>query len=297
MLSTLPPLELAPVTAAQADEPISIALEVGAARTELRVFDAPDARHSLLIVPALGVGAHSYLKLGRALADRGVSAAVADLRGVGRSSVRARRGVDWGYLDLVDGELRALHTFAARRWPQARPVWMGHSLGGHLALLHQARHGDQPVAEIALVASGSPWYRNYPGMHRWAVRSFGGVARGSSRMLGVFRGDWVGFGGAQGARLMREWGDFCTRGRLPPLGHERWDPYPALAQVTRPKYALSMRADTYAPTASTEHLASLIGGPLTLQHVDRVADDKAPGHFLWMRHPEPVAELLAARYR
>lgn len=285
----------APADTATAPAPAQhIDVDLGVARTRAVAFDGAADATAMLIVPALGVPARHYLGLGTALAARGINAMVIDLRGVGESSVRARRGIDWGYLDLVDGELNTLFRLAGERWPRAARHWLGHSLGGHLSLLHQARHPDQRVEQVRLVASGSPWYRNYPRPHNLAVHAFGRLARGSSRLLGVFRGDWVRFGGTQGATLMQEWGNFCLRGRLGRLGKEGWDADAALGKVDVPMAGLCMAGDTYAPQRSTEQLAALTRGALRIARLDALPDGRAPGHFLWQRHPEPVAERIAA---
>lgn len=276
--------------------PSQYTLDLGPASTRAMLYRADDPQAPVVLVtPALGVTARSYQRLAVALQAQGMHALLADLRGMGDSSLRARRGTDWGYLDLVDDELRAMHALARSELPDAPSVLFGHSLGGHLALLHQARHPDQPVAGVALVASGSPWHRHFGAMSP-LLRSFGALTRAMAERLGVFRGDWLGFGGAQGATLMREWAYFLASGRLAPLGAEGWDPHPALERLHRPIYAISMRRDHYAPPAATEHLAGLTAGPLELVRLESVADGKPPGHFLWMRHPEPVARLLAGRF-
>ena len=216
-----------------AEEPVDRIDLPGGARTALYVFSATapgatpaavdeaetrpgqeqqSAQTSVaMIVPALGVSAGSYLRFARALSDRGRHVLLADLRGVGNSTVRAGRHCDWGYLDLIDGELHSLWEKADTHFPGAEKLWVGHSLGGHLALMHQARHADQPVKRIELVASGSPWYPNYPGVYGWVTRALGRFAELSSRGLGAFPGHWIGFGGKQGARLMREWAWRPTR--------------------------------------------------------------------------------------
>lgn len=272
-------------------------LDLGSAHTQAALFRADRAGAPVaLVLPALGVPARAYQRLAQALQAQGVHALLADLRGMGQSSVRARRGVDWGYLDLVDNELQAMHALAREALPGAPPFFVGHSLGGHLALLHQARHPAQRVAGIALVASGSPWFRLFGPMSPMLL-GLGALTRAMSTGLGVFRGDLLGFGGAQGATLMREWALFLREGRFSPLGAEGWDPSAALARVDRPLFAISMRRDHYAPPAATEHLARLTAGPLELVRLASVDGGRAPGHFLWMRHPEPVAALLAERLR
>ncbi|MBB5014628.1 alpha/beta fold hydrolase [Rehaibacterium terrae] len=277
-------------------DPEPHALELGPARASAWLHRAADPEApALLIVPALGTPAGAYRRLAEALAAHGLNALRVELRGNGESPVRARRGIDWGYLDLVDDELRALYALARAELPDAPPVLLGHSLGGHLALLHQARHPDQPTIGVALVASGSPWHRQFGALSP-LLRAFGVLTRAMAERLGAFRGDWLGFGGAQGASLMREWAHFLATGRLPPLGAEGWDPHPALARLQRPVFAISMRRDHYAPPAATEHLASLTAGPLELRRLESVGGGRPPGHFLWLRHPEPVARLLAERF-
>lgn len=251
---------------------------------------------TLLIVPALGVAARHYTRLAEALRQRGLNALRIELRGNGESPLIARRGIDWGYLDLVDGELRSAHAAHRDRLPASPPVWLGHSLGGQLTLLHQARCPEQPVRGIALTASASPWHRGYGALGS-GVRVFAAVARLMADRLGVFRGDWVRFGGPQGARLMREWSHFVATGRLPALGEDGWEPMSELARNAAPIHAIAMRRDPYAPRPAIDNLAALTAGHYQCQTVASLPDGRAPGHFGWLRQPEPVADLLAARWR
>lgn len=272
----------------------SLDIDLGPARTRVLAFDGDPSAPALLIVPALGVPARHYVPLGNALAERGCNAMAIDLRGVGDSPVRARRGVDWGYLDLVDVELPALFRLAGERWPDAPRQWLGHSLGGHLALLHQARHPSQRARRVHLVASGSPWYRNYhPWWHRLGVHAFGLIARGTTALFGVFPGDWLRFGGPQGATMMREWSGFCRHGTPGRLGADGWNADAALAAVDVPVNGIGMAGDSYAPRRSTEHLASLTRGPFAMGWLERLDDGREPGHFLWLRQPRAVVERLA----
>lgn len=242
-----------------------------------------------LVVPALGVAARSYRRFGAALCNAGLHAACLDMRGVGSSPVRARRGVDWGYLDLVDIELNLLYDQVAERLPRAPRVLVGHSLGGQLALLHQARHPQRAVRQVVLLASGSPWSRCYPLGSRSALRGFGAATSAMCRWLGVFRGDLLRFGGPQGATLMRQWAGFVRTGRLGVLQGE-WDADAALARLDRPILGLHMRGDHYTPRASTVQLAGMTAGTFRLETID-----EPPGHFRWMREPGPVVARLAER--
>jgi predicted alpha/beta hydrolase len=170
-------------------------------------------------------------------------------------------------------------------------VLAGHSLGGQLALLHQARHPQQRARAVVLLSSGSPFHRAYPLRTRLLVRGLGALAGAMADRLGVFRGDLFGFGGPQGAQLMREWSHFVGSGSLGVL--DGWDADAALARLDLPLYALSMRGDEYAPRTSTEHLAAKTGSTLAMTQIADV-DGHVPGHFRWMRHPDAVAERLAS---
>ncbi|MCK7594058.1 alpha/beta hydrolase family protein [Pseudomarimonas salicorniae] len=271
----------------------SFEIDLGPGRTAVQAFDADGQAPCLMLVPALGVPARHYHRLGAALAGEGVNAMVLDLRGVGSSSLRARRGVDWGYLDLVDAELNILFRLAGERWPGQARHWLGHSLGGQLCLLHQARHPEHRAGSVVLAASGAPWVRTFAPPMRWLVGLFAWLVAASTRRLGVFRGDWFRFGGPQGARLMLEWARFCRTGRLNGLGKEGWDACPELARLELPILGLSMAGDTYAPQASTERLAAMTAAPFRLERVDRV-DGHRPGHFRWLRHPAEPARRIAA---
>ncbi len=245
-----------------------------------------------LIVPALGVAARSYERFGAALREAGLHAACVDLRGVGSSPLRAARGVDWGYLELVDGELAALYDEVRRRLPEAPTVLVGHSLGGQLAMLQQARQRHRPAQAVVLLASGSPWIRAFPRYARPAVAAFVQLTRASCIGLGVFRGDWLRFGGRQPARLMLEWASHARHGRFGRLGAEQWDADAALRNSATPVIGMPMGRDAYTLAAATRHLADMSAGALRWAPLDTI-DGRAPGHFGWMRTPVPVARRLA----
>ena len=60
---------------------------------------------TVLFVPGMGISARNLIPLGKALEPLGVRLLIHEWRGNGASSLRARRGVDWGYDDLLDREL------------------------------------------------------------------------------------------------------------------------------------------------------------------------------------------------
>ena len=68
------------------------------------------------------------------LAEHGIRTLALDFRGHGESGTPAARGGDWMFDDLVREDLPALARAARERWPNDRLVFIGHSLGGHVAL-------------------------------------------------------------------------------------------------------------------------------------------------------------------
>ncbi|MGQ0800468.1 MAG: alpha/beta hydrolase family protein [Pseudomarimonas sp.] len=280
----------------QADTRVQVfSLNVGADRADATLYRAarPDAP-CVLVFPALGTPARPYQRLALALQTRGIHALLLDWRGMASSSVRAKRGVDWSYLDLVDEEATAMIALARRELPSSELHGLGHSLGGQVALLHVARHPQNTLTSLMLVASASPHFRAYPFPYRLAVFGFAWVVAGMSTTLGVFRGDWLRFGGTQGATLMREWSRFNRSGRLSGLRDSAWDSESALAAVSIPLYVLTMRGDNFAPVTAARELAGKTPSAAVFEHLEHLPDGRPPGHFDWMKAPEPVADRVAA---
>lgn len=247
----------------------------------------------LLIVPALGTPAGAYKRLAAALAQRCAEVVVLELRGVGESRLRPSRRADWSYADLVDGEIDQAVAALRHRYPGRALYLLGHSLGGHLALLHQARHPQRPIDGLVLVASGAPYAKAYGGK-RLLVRMFGMLAHWSSRALGYFPGDLLGFGGRQGRTLMVEWARFVRTGQPQVSGWR--DPHvwrPRLKQVTVPTLALATAGDHYAPVAAMRHLLALTAIPPEVGRVGPGPDGRPPGHFGWLKQPVEVVQRVA----
>ena len=247
-------------------------------------------RRAVLILPALGVRAAAYRHLAQALNGHGLDVLALDLRGVGSSSVRASRRHDWGYQDLLDDELECLLAQARQRLPQAPLAWLGHSLGGHLAVLHALLRGNATpdLQHLLLVASGSPHLPLLARREARGARFLTAMINLSTPLLGAFRGDWLGFGGRQGSRLMREWARLVRAGTLP-LGDPR-------GPIDRPTVAaFTMAGDHYAPKASVQALADRLGQGHAAETIGPDEEGRLPGHFDWMKRPERIARALALR--
>ncbi len=241
-----------------------------------------------LVLPALGVPAGAYRRLAEALAAAGTPAAVAEWRGGGASPVRAARGVDWGYTDLLQHEvLGGLAALRARL--RGRPVAIvGHSLGGHLGLMARAL-APPGLAGVLTVASGTPTLRYFAPRLRMLLRVVLSTHRVSGPLLGYFPGHRIGFGGRQPRTLMDEWALLARLGRFEMQGRNLLEPHSALAQRL-PVHALCLPRDAYAPRKATEHLLLLAG--VTAGAIERFEGPGPLGHFDWLKAPQALASRM-----
>jgi predicted alpha/beta hydrolase len=253
----------------------------------LRLPPAPAAW--VVCLPALGVPAAYYDPLAAALAGHGLAVASTDHRGNGTSSVRAGRGVDFGYADLVADALRVIE--ALRRRLDVPVHALGHSLGGQVAAV-MAGHAPGCVQSLVLTACGTPYWRGFAGRTGLQVLALAHLARVTGPLLGHFPGERIGFGGREAARLMREWSSLARHGRLDAAG---LDAEAAIARASAPVLFVSIDGDWMAPAAAVEHLAGkLVSAPIERVRVTRDnADPRALDHFRWARYPDAVAGIVA----
>lgn len=248
----------------------------------------------VVCTPAMGVPARFYEPLAHALAERGLAAVTAELRGLGSSSVRVRRGVDFGYHELALRDLPAVVAAAQAAHPRAPVFVLGHSLGGQVSAIYASTHAEK-VRGLILVAAGTPYFRNWSFPSNLGVLVGTQLMRGISSVLGYYPGRKFGFGGTEARRLIREWSSFALRGRLQ-LTDRPHDVEARLESFTRPLLALSFEDDRFAPKAAMDHLvAKMPRAELTRRHL-HPSDAGVPAlnHFQWAKRPSPVAELLAA---
>lgn len=260
----------------------------GGAEVTISLFVPDDAVASIVCLPALGVPASYYEPLALALAAHGLAAVTADLRGLGLSSVRPKRGVDFGYARLVE-DAAAIVASVRERLPSPVLV-LGHSLGGHVGSLLA---GTRPEAVDALVlcACGTPHWRRFPPSLGLRIMMLSHLADISGRMLGFFPGQRIGFGGTEAAQLMREWSRLARGGMFRVTG---LDAEAALASVSTDALVISLEGDWMAPKQAVDHLA----GKLSRARVDRVhvttgdTDPRSLDHFRWAKLPHGVVGVI-----
>lgn len=244
----------------------------------------------LFWLPALGVSAQKYDVFARALAALGITCVVHEWRGNGSSSLRARRGVDWGYRELLRQDLPAA---LAALDPDVRWSFGGHSLGGQFAAMLAAQHPRQ-ARGLVLLATGVPLASTFRGRQRLGIDVFARSMPALTALAGYYPGDRLGFAGREAGQLMRDWAATVRSGRYLAYGGER--PLDeALATYAHPVLGLRLTEDWLVPEASLQQLLAKLGpGAHTVESFDATRLGATPDHFRWLRQPAEIAARIAA---
>lgn len=256
----------------------------------LRLFAAAHARAVFIICPAMGVMASYYDRFAEALAARGISTVISDLRGQGTSTLRASRQVNWSYATMVEQDWPALTAAVQAQWPGLPLYFLGHSQGGQLALLYLA-HQPAGVSGVITIACGSTYFRGWPFPQNLKILAQTQFVRLPAALLGYFPGNKLGFGGRQARAEMGDWANAALHGRYELAGRSI-DYEAALQAVSVPARIFSLEGDVFAPEGAAAFLAGKVP---TARHIHLGVEDlpaAARDHFRWSRQPDAVIPHL-----
>ncbi|MFR9729248.1 alpha/beta fold hydrolase [Saccharopolyspora sp. MS10] len=250
-------------------------LSVRAARVE------DPAAPVMIVLPAMGVPATFYAPFLRELHEAGLAVVSVDTRGQGAATPRPSRRVRFGYQDLVD-DAAAVVDLVEREFPGAPRFLLGHSLGGQISLLFAAARPGR-VRGVALLASGSVWFRSFPGLESPKILLASHAVALLSRVFGYWPGQRFGFGGRQPAGVMLDWARQGRTGRYRLDGSDL-DYETALRRLNVPLLAVSLDDDEFAPASSVDHLAGKAAAATrTRRHYScEIAGAAKLGHFAWV---------------
>ncbi|MEP6908636.1 MAG: alpha/beta fold hydrolase, partial [Pseudoxanthomonas sp.] len=162
------------------------------------------AQAALLWLPALGVAARHYLPLADTLAAHGIAVFLHEMRGNGGSSLRASRKIDWGYREILSLDI-ACSQFAVAEHCRKLPYFIGgHSIGAQFAACFAGMH-PEAFQRLWLVASGSPYWRNFAAPKRYLFPLAFQFVPWLADLRGALPGRTLGFGGDEARTLMRDW--------------------------------------------------------------------------------------------
>ncbi|WP_243789155.1 alpha/beta fold hydrolase [Saccharopolyspora gloriosae] len=257
-------------------------VSAGAHRLSVGALAADDpAAPVVIVLPAMGVPASYYRPFLQELHERGCAVVSVDTRGQGASTPAAHRGIRFGYQDLIE-DAAAIVELVEREFPQAPRFLLGHSLGGQIAMLFAAAHPGR-VRGVTLLASGSVWFRSFPGLQGWKNLVATQAVAALCTVLGHWPGERFGFGGRQPSGIMQDWARQGRTGRYR-LGGSRFDYEKALRELNIPLLTVSVEGDELAPDSSVDHLAAkAVASPRTRRHYScEVAGAPKLGHYAWV---------------
>jgi predicted alpha/beta hydrolase len=215
------------------------------------------------------------------LASRGWRVVTFDFRAHGDSGPRPRAGGAYGYDDLVTHDLPAVCSFARSRAKAKMPlVVVGHSLGGHVALVAQATGAIQADAVVGIAAS--PWVRELePLRSRWMVkRAFLEAAVLMARRFGRLPARAIGRGSDdEPLRCVNDFSRFARKGWTSADG--RTDYLACLGRVRVPVMGVVSQGDRLeCPPACGERLLARTKGRQRFVRIAQRDDgSSAPGHM------------------
>ena len=257
----------------------------------LEFFSAEQPGAKLLILPALGVQARLYRRLGAVLAESGISTVAMEQRGHGRSSLRPSRSCDYGFREWLEVDIPAALGWLNRQ-PGRVPVFLaGHSLGGHLSLMYRALNPDS-LAGLVLLTTSTPWYECFHGRERLLLQFLIKGMPGLTALLGYYPGDKIGFGGRESRRLMSDWLVMARFNRYEARGIDV-DIESAVQAGACPLLSIYCDRDKLAPLHGIEAVTRRL--PEYEIHWFEITSDALGAradHISWSRQPTIAAETI-----
>ena len=255
--------------------------------------ETPDRpRAVLLFLSALGVEASYYTPFAEAMRDEGTLVALCDLRGNGTSNIRPRRGVDFGYREIVECDIPSAMAAIRERAP-AVPLYLGgHSLGGQLTMLHVAT-AKPDIAGLILVACAIPYYRNWRGKHRYLVWVASRLFPVVGLVLGYVPGKRFGFGGTEASTVMRDWSHSAATARFVLQGSDV-DYEAALQELEVEFVTVNIEGDELGPPQAVEFMFQKVPKARGRRIQASLSEPKPGAHFRWARDQGSVVRAIAS---
>lgn len=253
----------------------------------------PNSAPVLLCLPAMGMAAKHYALFAQELATQlNCIAITTDLRGLGTSSVRVRKGVDFGYKELLEDLEQTLHLIK-NKYPDSEIYLAGHSLGGQLSCMYSA-WGKVPVKGLILVACCSVYYKGWTGLAALRILAFTQTARYLSRILGYFPGKKMGFGGTESKTLIQDWSHLARSGRFEPQNMQ-FNFETGMAKVNLPILNIAIAHDNYAPPKAIDYLCAKFSASVSVTRItigEKEQNTPILNHINWLKYPHVVVPVF-----
>lgn len=277
------------------DQPVVAVEAADGHRFELIHVRAAVPAASLLFLPGMGLTARQYIDLAQVLAGHGIEVFLHEWRGLGSSSLRAERSVNWGYRELLQLDLAAALEQISTRTREGRLILGGHSLGSQFAALLGATAPER-CAGLVVVAGGSPYWRCFRGWRALLLWTAFVTLPLVGHAVGHYPGRRLGFAGREARGVMSDWALTGRRGSYN-LGAIDHDLESAMAGLRVPKLGVRLEDDWFVSPTSLDHLLDRVAGDTERMILSSEQLGGPADHYAWMRRPAAVADAIATWQR
>ncbi|WP_019672487.1 alpha/beta fold hydrolase [Psychrobacter lutiphocae] len=238
------------------------------------------SKTTIIFLNALGVPLRKYSKFINGLTEKGFTVISTDYPNCGENTPHIKRGIDYGYDELVNHFVHNLVQIAKDHTPDNDIVLIGHSLGGHLGTIYSAIH-NVPVIGIAC---GSTHYKSWKGRGRIRILLAVAVIQALIRVYGFLPGYKIGLGEREAKTMMQEWCETALTGKFDYITQ------PLDTDKGHGLY-INIEGDKFAPMLSTWKLAQMCSRSKVIQVT---LDDDLIGnpHGVWIKRPEIVINAV-----
>lgn len=262
--------------------------------TRFSVFSSTVSDDSpvIIVFPAMGTRASYYHPFAKALADKGLTVVTADLRGIGNSSVRPQRGIDFGFHEILELDYKSIIEKIASLYPSKKKYILGHSLGGILGSLYLSKY-PKDADGLILVAACNIYYQGWSGPRKWWLLFGTQMMNFFASLLGYHAGNIVGFGGIGAKTVIEDWSYTARTGnyRVKNSSHD----FEKSLQALSPRaLAFSFSHDILCTKKAVENLIGKFNSSAKIphHHLDKNSSGKPYNHYNWVKNNEEVIGLI-----
>jgi predicted alpha/beta hydrolase len=246
------------------------------------------ATKTILMLPALGVKASYYDSFCEYFADNDYNMVSMDWRGLGHSSVRASRKIDFGYKNFLN-DIGEVVQLIQTELPNTNLYFAGHSLGGQLGALYLSRF-PKTAKGLFAIACCSIYYKGWTGKERLPILAAGALFAPISNVVGYLPGKQLGFGGKEFRGVIKDWLYTLKTGKYATKGDD-FDYELAMSKATFSILAISIEHDFMSPYKAVENLLAKFPNAST-KHIQIPNTDKKLNHFRWTKIPQTILEKI-----
>ena len=243
------------------------------------VHSNPENKHTLILLPALGVAISKYEKLISTLSQNGLNVIATDYPNCGRNLPLVSKDIDYGYSDLLTDFIPQLEQVALEVTGQ-RSILFGHSLGGHLATLYAQSHDIKVIG----IATGNIGFKNWDVKGKINILKATAVINAMILKDGYFAGYKIAFGDRETKTLMRDWSKVVFTGNYKHvIATEKL--------VENDALFVYLQGDDFAPMSSMLGLSRYFKHP-HIKTLDLSQKLKGNQHSAWIKQADEVVQLI-----